>query len=150
MPGGDIREAILAQLAIVCEGVDGIQTVGRNVADVTGKARPAVLIHDASESIETEPPYQPRPGVQVMNLNPQICLLIAAPTSEWGRLLDKYRRLLIVAICQDPTLIALCFHGEIRYEGSTLEPPESSDQREGRMEFEFELRYVFRVSDLAS
>lgn len=145
----DKREQILTRLVEICEGIQYVVKVGRNVSDVPGKARPAILVHDGAESVNLEPPMQPRIGIQIMDLNPHITILVnATAADQMGPLLNQFRRVLLRDIVGDETLADLSQDGNVRYDGNEMVPPETSDQREGRMELDFTIRYVLRAADL--
>jgi hypothetical protein len=148
MSGTDYRDLILDQCVTLLGQIEGITQAVRNRADVIGKSRPAIIVHDGTESVEIQPDRQPRLGVAVMNLIPQISLLISLPTDDWGPILAKYRSLIIQAMVNDATLIGYAFNGEIKYDGCSTAPPATSDQKEGQMDFDFTIRYVLRVADL--
>lgn len=142
----DVREQILARLAVVCEGVEGIAAVGRNRLDVPGKTRHAVIVLDGAEQFLDAPRLDQLARVQRVELSPEIELKIRSDAAaETGPLLSLLRTRLVKAVISDATLKSLCH--SIRYEGNAVPRPIPEEQ-EPRMELNFVFTYALRLSDL--
>jgi hypothetical protein len=149
----DKREAILVRLRDIIETVPGVKAAGRNRQDVTGKARPAILLHDGDEQTENNKETAPRfSAVDKATMTPQLVILAGTTTEQLGTTLNGIRAALLPLVLQDPELINLCggpnSNSQIRYEGCAV-TSEAGEAREGRMECNFAFEYVFKVSDLA-
>lgn len=149
----DIREQILSRLVMVCAGVTGIVSAGRNLTDVPQNARPAAIVWGGAEQVRlavTGQRYR-HSEVQTMDLTPQVLVLVRADTgAEAGALMSLFRGRLVNAILSDATLRGLVTtNGAIRYEGcNEVEPtPES---KEPRLELQFVFTYPLKLSDLAA
>jgi hypothetical protein len=144
----DLREAILARLAVVLGGVEGVKAVGRNVLDVPGIARPALILHDGSEEFFDKPDQERRSRAQRMELTPAIFVLVGADAVNVGSLLNTYRARVVPAVLGDAELSLLVNrNGEIRYHGCERHPA-TPESKEGRLELTFVFTYVFRPTDL--
>jgi hypothetical protein len=149
----DQREAILSRLVIVCEGVAGINAVGRNTLDVSEMLRPAVIVLDGSETIATAPLTDYRaPTVskrQLMQLVPQIIIALRGNSGgEGGALLTLYRNRVLAAILNDAALQAsVTSNGGIRYTGCIVPPPDA-EGREFRIDLNLTFTYAFNLSEL--
>lgn len=140
----------MARLVTVCAGATGVVTVGRNLTDVPLMARPAVTINGGAEQMVSSPrPAARFSQVQIMELTPQVLLLVRSDTGpEAGSLMSLFRGRLVNAILADATLRGLVTtNGGIRYEGcNEIEPtPES---KEPRLELQFVFTYPLKLSDL--
>lgn len=154
----DIREQILARLVVVCQGVTGIAAVARNKLDVPGLVRPAVLINGGAEQLLTRHERARFSQVQLMDLTPQVLLLVRADDgNEAGTLLSLYRNRVVAAVLDDGfgspvsgTLRELVTtNGGIRYEGCA-EPELTPESKEPRLELQFVFTYPLKLSDLAA
>lgn len=147
----DTREAILSRLFAVIGTVAAVAAVGRNVEDVPGLARPAIILRDGAEDFFDKPETERRSRVQRMQMTPGLMILAGADSSSVGFLLNTLRARLIVAVVGDAELWGLVSqrNGEIRY-GGCERLPASPESKEGRMEVSFALTYVLRLSDLSS
>ena len=149
----DRRELILTQLLVIAQNTPGVIKVGRNMEDVTGRSRPAIILHDAMEESPAEEPGRPRGSMKDwITMHPQLYVTLGASTADVGQELDSFRAYLIPAVLRDPTLLDLVFFvrnggGEIRYEGCGVETA-WGERREGRMELKFALRYMLDVAEL--
>lgn len=145
----DIREQILARLVTVC-AVTGIVAVARNRLDVPLTQRPAVLINGGGEEVLTRSPGARFGQVQMMDLTPQITVLVRADTGdEAGSLLSLFRSRVVNAVLSDATLRTLVTtNGGIRYEGCS-EPDPLPESKEPRIELQVVFTYPLKLSDLA-
>lgn len=156
----DKREQILVRCRQVIEAVPGLASsggqvrgVGRNRDDITGKARPAIIVHDGGEEVVEMSSMPRRSGVQLVKMQPQFVILIGSETEQIGTLANQFRAALINAIFTDDTLIGLAGgpfgNGDIRYEGCELET-QAGTTREARLTVNISFTYAFRTSDLAA
>lgn len=144
----DKREAILARLAELCAGLTGIVSVKRNVLDVPFLERPAIVVQDGSEERLDGPASENRSGVQRLELNPQLWLLIRGAAEDAGPLMSLFRARILYAVTTDQTLRDLTGTvGGIRYEGATVSEP-SAETKEPRMDLNFTFTYTLAMSDL--
>ena len=148
----DRRELILVRLLVILQGIPGVTLGARNRGSVSGKAQPALVMHDAVEEA-TEISYS-REGVHyaykaLMRLSPQIYILLGNPSDVIGSDVSAMRQLLVPAIWTDPTLRGYCgSNGDVRYIGCGL-TTETGETREARLDVKFEFIYVLSASELA-
>lgn len=149
----DIREQILARLVTVCTGVTGIVTAERNRTDVPLNARPAVTINGGAEQLLSRAPTTRFGEKQLMELTPQILLLVRSDTgSEGGSLMSLFRGRLVAAILADAilrTLVGTSGGCGIRYEGCNETEP-TPESKEPRLEIQIVFTYMLRLSDIAA
>jgi hypothetical protein len=147
----DQREEILSQLVTVCSGVSGIANAVRNRLDVSRLDRPAVVIFDGTEQLQSLPQNIVRSDIQLMELTPALSIHIrGGANADGGALLSLYRSRILAAVLQDGTLIDLVGNnGQIRYEGATVAPP-AAEGNEHRMDLVIVFKYVFRLTDIAA
>ena len=146
----DIREEILAQLLVIAQGIEGIKYAVRNAQDVPMLTRPAIILHDGHEELDTQvgrPDFKGR--LQYQTLNPQFYVFFSSNTKDIGTVASLFRQRLLVAVFNDPTLMGLIVNKQILYQGCTLVPPEVTEARETRLEIELILTYIFRIDDLS-
>jgi hypothetical protein len=146
----DVRELILARLAVVCGAVSGVSAVARNRLDVPALARPAVIIQDAIEAL-LDAPQGPRHGeLQRIELSPGITVVLrGGGTTEPGALLSLYRSRIVHAVLSDSELQMLTTsNGRIRYEGCLVAQPDA-EGKEYRLDLTIVFTYPFRLGDLA-
>lgn len=147
----DIRENILDRIYNIWSGITGIAAVGRNVLDVPGLTRPAILQFDGAEDLLLGRPnsYKNFAQVQLMELKPEIRLLLRADSgNSAGTLASTFRARILTAIASDVTLQGILgANGAIRYEGCSMAEP-SPETKEPRMEFTFVFSYPLKLSDL--
>lgn len=150
----DTREAILARLRLLIESVEGLASngFGRNRDDVSGKARPAIILHDGTEETHDMPDPPRRSAVQMIKLVPEFVILVGAATEQVGSLASLLRSRLLFLVLNDSELIDLVGGimgvGDMRYEGCELVTA-AGTAREGRMTVHLSFTYPSRVSDLA-
>ncbi len=146
----DRRETILARLAAVIAGLD--VTAGRNRADVSESALPAIFLHDGLDANEDFPGSWRGPAVtkDMVKLEPQIIIAATGPAETIGATINGLRAQLLVAVLTDAELLAAVgANGQIRYVGCAL-TTEGGESREGQMEVKFGFRYLLAISELQS
>lgn len=146
----DRRELICERLLAIVHDIPGITASVRNKQDAQGLARPAAVVHDGHEEPRDDPRPDRRSRVQRMQMLPVIHVLAAAGADDVGTLLNVYRARLVTAVIGDTELLSLVCDEDIDYRGCALIPPQTSTSRETRIEINFALTYVFRVSDLTA
>lgn len=151
----DFREAILARLLVIAQGVDGIKEAARNSPDVSSiKQRPAIILHDGHEELDQSSGRPDMSGrIQFQDLNPQFNILFSSNTKDIGTVANLFRQRLIAAIYGDAELTNFLAHDNHRnpriyYVGCSLIPPDVSEARETRLEVELIFTYPWRVDDL--
>lgn len=149
----DTREDILAQLVTVCAGVTGIVSAERNRTDVPLNARPAVTISGGAEQLRSQSPATRFGEKQLMELTPQITLLVRSDSgAEGGSLMSLFRNRLVAAILSDATLRAIVGTSGgcgIRYEGCNETEP-TPESKEPRLDLQISFTYMLRLSDIAA
>lgn len=149
----DRREQILARLEAIFGTISGVAKTGRNVEDVTGKSRPAIIMHDASESstdLSERPPGQNGRVVpkDYMILSPQIAILLGDRAEVVGTRVSAMRSALVKAIWTDSQLASFLGNkGDIRYTGCGLET-QPGETREARLLVNFEFTYFLDCAEL--
>lgn len=152
------REDILARINVVIDNIDGtlgLTQAGRNQDDLSGRSRPAVILHDGDENLRenNNTPKNMRgsgPGILVdfMDMRPRLELLINEKTIDVGTKLNEYRDKILPAIVMDTTLANLVGqNGEIRYLGLSTETS-AGEKREGRITLNFSLLYTLDIAAL--
>lgn len=149
----DTREEILARLVAVCAGVTGIVSAARNRTDVPENRRPAVTIHGGAEQLLSRPGGAWFSQKQLVELTPQITVLVRADTgAEAGSLMSLFRNRLVVGILSDDELRSLVGTSGgcgIRYEGCNETEP-TPESKEPRLEIQIVFTYMLRLSDIAA
>jgi hypothetical protein len=145
----DQREAILSRLVAICGGVSGIAAVGRNRLDVTGLARPAVVVLDGTETMVAQPEMLRRSELQRMELSPDMTVFVRGDDGgEAGVLLSRYRSAIVSAVLSDTALgDSVGKTGRVRYEGCTVMPPDA-EAKEHQLELNLVFTYEFKSGDL--
>jgi hypothetical protein len=148
----DRREAILARLRVLIGTIPGVVKAVRNGDELSGRARPAVFMHDAVEArVDTGEGGPPDSGAQLMRLSPQVALLMGEPTEAIGPAISEFRRRLVVAVLGDAELRSLtgipARKTAIRFDSCAV-TTEAGETREGRADLVFEIDYDFKLSDL--
>lgn len=147
----DRREEILVRLRDVLAAVPGIVKVGRNAEDVSGRSRPAIILHDGATALkDSGGGGAPNSQAQIMRLSPQIYLLLGAPTEDLGPAASRFLVLILAAVLRDTLLIEMV-GGERRrgifFDGAGLETV-TGETREGRFDIAISFDYPFVVSEL--
>jgi hypothetical protein len=150
----DTREQILTQIVAILTTISGDRT-GRNDDDLTGKPAVATVLFDGGETITDNPVARSPRGIPAvpkdfMHMTPEIMVILQAPTTTIGTLLNQYRVQLLPLILGDTTLASLVgANGEIRYTGCTVET-QGGEAREGRMSLDFRFTYMLNVPALSN
>jgi hypothetical protein len=159
----DVREQILVRLRAIIAAVPGVYVspsgaamAGRNLGDITGAARPAIILHDGYEERTDTTERGPRKSAQqMMVLRPHVEILLGARTEQVGPQASQLRAALLNLMFDDAELDLLTAgptgrgNGTMWYEGLelTTAPGES---REARLVISFGLSYAFKMGDLAA
>ena len=146
----DRREAILARLQEVLGGVEGILAVGRNVADVPGIRRPAILQHDGREEFFDAPPRQRQSVLQLMALTPVVTINAGADGPNIGTLLNLLRARVLPAVITDGVLHDLLGTNGRLHLASCERLQAGPESKEGRMELTFVFTYVLSLTELSA
>lgn len=148
----DRREEILARLEVIFTEIPGIVKVGRNVDDVSGRARPAIIMHDAGEE-NADIGNRPN-GAQkdFLSLSPQIYILLGNRSDIVGSQISQYRNYLVKRVWRDAVLRDLVGIGrnkesDILYHGCGLETT-AGETREARLEVRFVFTYLLDLAEL--
>jgi hypothetical protein len=147
------RETILARLLLIAQGTSGINAAVRNAADAAGLTRPAIIIHDGSETRLDGPLSERFSRRQNRELTPEIFILAYASEPDVGTLLNQCAERFLSALTQDTELLAAIgadpsgttADGEIRYESCVLEPA-VAESRERRMLLTIVFTYPYKVA----
>lgn len=148
----DVREAVLVRLLAIAEGIEGVAKTGRNVLDVTGRARPAIIIFDGSENDgdegATASRSRPSQSPMLIQMIPDIQLVHGAAATEIGTGINALRAKTIKAILTDAELKQIVGgNGEIRYQGCSTDL-EKGQSMEGEMHLHFVFRYRLAPAEL--
>lgn len=146
----DRREGILVRLVEIAASIEGVLLAGRNLDAVSERNRPAVLIFDADEQVETPATGAGRSaaGASIVAMSPEILLVLGETAAAVGSSMNAIRAALIKAILSDSELLSLCgTNGSIRYEGLATGLSRGRNM-EGEMGFAFSFRYPLIVTEL--
>jgi hypothetical protein len=147
----DRREEILARLRLLIADIPGVVRAARNGDELSGRSRPAIFLQDAvEERVDNGMGGPTNSQAQMMRLSPHINLLMGQPTEELGPAMSEFRRLLVVKILNDATLIEMLGGDRrqtMRFESCAV-TTEAGETREGRMELVFTFDYPFKLSEL--
>jgi hypothetical protein len=145
----DKREEILVQLVEVMKTVVAEQNVFRNKITLSEDVLPAIVVLDNDE---VEPQHfaldgrqRPPVGVIVMDLQPEIFLVVQDKTKDIGTSLNTYRAKIIKAVLTDAKLGQLC--KEILYQGFST-ALNSGRSMQGQATVHMIFRYALRVDQL--
>lgn len=149
----DRREQILARLREIIGTIPGTLKAVRNGDELSGRARPAIFLHDAVEERVDTGEGGPRSSqAQLMRMHPQITFLMGEPTEAIGPAMSAFRGLVLAAVLNDATLISITGHGERKaamwFESSAV-TTEAGETREGRMDMVFTFDYPLKISELS-
>lgn len=152
----DRREQILARCEVLIDTVPGIAITGRNRGDVTGKRRPAIILHDGPEDVVEQDAAGDGGArnslVQRMRMEPQFQIKLQASAEQIGPTANALRVELLKVLFSDDELLDLVGaansrSSRIQYLGGGL-TTEEGEQREGTLDVNMALTYVFRLADL--
>ncbi len=118
-PASDVREAILARLLVLFEGIVGEGHAFRNRLRIPDELCPAIAVLDGDETPDDSGYGKGRPanGPLVMYMRPEIYGFVQGADSEVGSTLNALRSSMLAAVLNDSVLLGLCMNGDIRYEG---------------------------------
>ena len=145
----DRREAILARMLELAEGVAGVTTAKRNQLAIDDLALPAILIFDGDETAQDSDPGRRLPTTpRRVDMHPVITILVEATGATVGTTLNGFRAAYLKAMAQDETLVGFT-HDRVgfRYEGST---PVVQEGRavEGAMQLNVSFTYILKPAEL--
>jgi hypothetical protein len=152
----DRRELVLARCEVLIGQVPGIKLAERNRGEVTGKRRPAIIMHDgAEEVVEADSTHEGgarNSQVQRMRMEPQFLIRLSGEAEDVGPEANALRSALLKTLFSDDVLLDLLGvensrSTRIAYLGGGL-TTEEGEQRECTMEVNLALTYVFRLVDL--
>jgi hypothetical protein len=149
----DKREAILAQLILICQSIEGIVKVTRNQGNISEEQRPAIVILDGDEEADENDTGRGRPAAapNLVTMTPQVSVLLGSLTENVGTELNGFRAKVIKAILGDNDLAAIVGSngggGESRYRGCATSTS-SGRQMEGEMGMFFSFRYNLMINKL--
>lgn len=145
----DRREEILARLAAIAAGIDGVKTAARNKDEFSDLARPAVVLIDGDEEAhDSDPPTRPTTAPRLVALKPEIVILLSGAPESVGSSLNALRTALIKAILTDAILIGIV-HDRIgtRYIGCVINIGRGRAV-EGELRLHFVFTYALRAEEL--
>lgn len=145
----DTRELILVRLLEVAESIVGQGRAFRNRIEIPEKFQPCLVLLDADEAVndDTRGSGRPANGPMRVTMTPELFLLLGKPSAEVGAALNAWRAKIIKTVLNDAALLALCHHGDARYEGLATGLA-SGRTMEGEAGFSFSFVYVLRPNDL--
>ncbi len=115
----DDREAILARLAAVLEGVTGLEYFSRNDITLPEGKVPGILMLDGDEVVDETAYRDSRApaSVKVITLQPEVYLLVQDDPEQVGPTLSLMRRRILAAVLTDEMLLGLALDKGVKYEG---------------------------------
>lgn len=145
----DRRERILARLVDIAREIEGVRNAYRNKTDVSAVQRPAIVIFDADEAAaEGEPGGRPSASPNMIELTPEIWLLVGRDSETVGSDLNEFRMAVIKAVLFDSKLgISTGTNGVIRYRGCVTDLGKGRTT-EAAMMLSFTFNYPLMVSEL--
>lgn len=144
----DKREAILKRLVEIAAGLEGITAAVRNQDEISERSRPAIAIFDADESASEHASEHPGRAPNVVEMSPEILILLGAKPETVGSALNLMRAKLIKAVLTDTQLISLVGpNGHVRYAGCSTHLGHGRSM-EGSMSVQFSFAYVLRPEQL--
>ena len=146
----DRREAILARLLEIAEGIPGIALAARNRPDFSDRARPAILILDADETADDREKGRGRPShsPNIIGMTPEIHVLLGGKHEQLGSSINALRALLLKAILMDAELRTIVgANGDRRYEACATDLA-AGRSVEGNLGVSFTFTYPLIPSEL--
>lgn len=145
----DRRELILARLLAVLTATEGVIKAVRNDLQAPEGKLPMVILLDGDEQSTQSDEGRGRPsiGPRIMNLMPEIYLIVQDGENA-GPDLNSMRRRIIYNILHDEPLLALVKDREIRFEGVQTAMA-LGRAIAGEMGLDFTFPYVLRDAELA-
>jgi hypothetical protein len=144
----DKREAILKRLVEIAAGLEGVTSAVRNQDEISERSRPAIAIFDADESAAEHATEHPGRAPNIVEMSPEVLILLGAKSETVGSALNALRARLIKTVLADPQLIALVGpNGHARYAGCSTHLGHGRSM-EGSMSVQFSFAYVLRPEQL--
>lgn len=148
----DRREQILSRLMTIFDEMPGIVKTGRNVEDVSGRNRPAIIMHDAGEETADIANRPNGAKKNFMKLSPQIYIKLGDRKEIVGSRISEFRNSLVKSIWGDVILRDLVGIGrnkesDILYHGCGLDTS-TGETREANLEIRFEFTYLLDLNEL--
>jgi hypothetical protein len=146
----DKREAILARMLDVLEGVQSGMVVLRNAPLSFPDSRPAIILYDGDEQAEPRDPNRGGPpSIRRVRMVPGVVILVSSSAASVGSDMNELRAAVIHAVLTDATLLGYTINGvEVTYEGAE-QVLEDGNKVEGAMNLTFAITYTLRMTDLA-
>lgn len=114
----DLREAILARLAVVIAGISGIESAARNLDQQSETKLPAIVLYDGDEEAMESIKFGSSPTIVTMT--PTLALSLGDVPENVGTTTNEWRAKVLKAVLLDATTAALCgANGGVRYLGLT-------------------------------
>jgi hypothetical protein len=144
----DKREAILQRLVQIAAGLEGVATAVRNHDEISERARPAIAIFDADESMAEHSSEHPGRAPNIIEMSPEVLILLGAKPERVGSALNTLRAKLIKTVLTDRQLNELAgSNGYVRYAGCSTHLGHGRSM-EGSMSVQFSFAYVLRPEQL--
>jgi len=145
----DHRELILSRLVAVLAAVPGVVLAARNRDGLSDRQRPAIVLLDADETArDGEPRGRSGPSPQIVDMTPELYILLGSTPAAVGSELNALRALVIEAVTTDATLLSLTGrNGRIRYDGCATGLARGRTM-EGEMGVSFTFSYPFDPNKL--
>ncbi len=146
----DKREAILVRLVEIAAGVSGIKTAIRNQDEVSERARPAIAVFDADETVDERANEQGHGGraPNIIEMSPEALILLGGTPERVGTALNEMRAKFVKAVLTDAQLASLAgTNGRVRYVGCSTHLGHGRSM-EGGMGVHFAFAYVLRPDQL--
>lgn len=104
----DPRETILARMAVVLAGIDGVLSFERNATEISDAHCPAIVLNEGDETADDGDPIgRPANSVRRVYMEPQVLLAVIDDREDVGTELNAMRSKIITALINDATLIGL-------------------------------------------
>jgi hypothetical protein len=146
----DRREEILERLVVIAQTIEDVPHVFRNRLDLSERQRPAIVILDSDEIVDTagSGPGRPARLSSIVTMTPEILLLLQESASGVGPQLNMLRAQFLRAVLNDATLKTLTGpNGFIRYEGCATGLSRGRNM-EGEMGISMTFQYPLIISEL--
>jgi hypothetical protein len=146
----DKREAILARLVAIADGLAGIKSAVRNQDEVPERARPAIVVFDGDETADEAAQERGRGGQapNIVEMSPDTLILLGGTPEGVGTALNTIRAKLVNAVLTDADLASLTgTNGRVRYLGCSTHLGHGRSM-EGAMSVQFAFAYVLRPDQL--
>lgn len=137
----DRREAILARLLVIAQGVDGVVAARRNHLALSDRQGPTITIFEADE--EAEEVVNGREwsgrGPFLMQMQPEVYVDLGGTPDTVGTDLNAIRATLIKAVLLDTTIKEMA--AKASYLGSSTDLSSQRDMK-GKMSLAFSFTYL--------